>query len=916
MKNKLPDFFALAFFALWHFVFYLPVTLGAQVFFANDIFRLFYPTRLELQRALAQGRVPLWTPYLQGGFPLFAEGQIGALYPLNLVSVLIFPAHHAVAFTILFHVAWASVGMYALARSIGLNVASATLAGFCFGFGGFFIAHLQHAPHLTVASWLPWLVLCQHRYWRAPFDARWLLFAGAIIGLQFLAGFPPMTLLSLFAFGFFGIAAPMLWGKFSNLPYARASTRWGKFINLPYVRATLTTLAPIVIGAGIGAVQLLPTFELMDYSIRGKEMGFSFFTFLSLDPGALTQFVLPFWYFDSAASDTMEFWAYLGIAPFALSLLAPILRRDARTWFLFAFGLLALALALGRSNPLYEWLYNVPVFNRFRVPARFLFPFTFAFAWLAAFGFQELQNRLRAERSRAAWFVGVIGMIGALGTIWLAANAPFEMWSDVWTWLPFALMLGIGATLIGAWRRALNRRLFATIILALAIFDLALFAVMLQPLNPTVPPTEVTRALRNLQQMRAGRAYSNRIPALSASAVRAALIPNFALQYAKEGIEIYAPLALARNDEYVRAMTPTMRNLLNVRYYILPLETVVAGDAPQFDEMEPHGGLTLELLRQMPGITPTRATQIEIISYTDQTTDLPDEFVAGVVLLQLQNGETISLPIRLGIETADWAMDGLARANHRKPDASLAFPAYLREIGRDFTGRKFVARFQIPASVITAIGARSNLPLAGLMIERVELRDETGKSVALSALLGRNDLALAFRSNVAAQWENRDALPRAFIAPRAEFVPDDQTLARMQRADFDPARLVLLNDAPPINLPGNAAANERVAVIESTAHRVVIQAQTDAPGYLVLTDSWFPGWVAFVNGIETPIQRADYIFRALALAPGAHTIVFEYRPLSFTLGAIISCATLFVVTALAVFWTRRLSGWFIRKTTA
>jgi uncharacterized membrane protein YfhO len=56
----------------------------------------------------------------------------------------------------------------------------------------------------------------------------------------------------------------------------------------------------------------------------------------------------------------------------------------------------------------------------------------------------------------------------------------------------------------------------------------------------------------------------------------------------------------------------------------------------------------------------------------------------------------------------------------------------------------------------------------------------------------------------------------------------------------------------------------------------------------MLTDSWYPGWVAFVDGKETPIHRADYIFRAVPLTPGEHSVVFEYRPMSLLWGAIIS----------------------------
>jgi len=68
----------------------------------------------------------------------------------------------------------------------------------------------------------------------------------------------------------------------------------------------------------------------------------------------------------------------------------------------------------------------------------------------------------------------------------------------------------------------------------------------------------------------------------------------------------------------------------------------------------------------------------------------------------------------------------------------------------------------------------------------------------------------------------------------------------------------------------------------------------------VLADSWYPGWNAFVNGQPAPIQRANVIFRAVRIEPGTHDIVFEYRPLSFALGASISAASLLIVFGIAM----------------
>lgn len=60
----------------------------------------------------------------------------------------------------------------------------------------------------------------------------------------------------------------------------------------------------------------------------------------------------------------------------------------------------------------------------------------------------------------------------------------------------------------------------------------------------------------------------------------------------------------------------------------------------------------------------------------------------------------------------------------------------------------------------------------------------------------------------------------------------------------------------------------------------------------MLTDAYYPGWRALVDGRPAKIERADYYFRAVYLEGGKHTIEFVYDPLSFKVGLAISLASL------------------------
>ncbi|MEK7785296.1 MAG: YfhO family protein, partial [Chloroflexota bacterium] len=65
-------------------------------------------------------------------------------------------------------------------------------------------------------------------------------------------------------------------------------------------------------------------------------------------------------------------------------------------------------------------------------------------------------------------------------------------------------------------------------------------------------------------------------------------------------------------------------------------------------------------------------------------------------------------------------------------------------------------------------------------------------------------------------------------------------------------------------------------------------------GYVVLSDTYYPGWRVFVDGEPQPLLRANYLFRAVAVPAGQHEVVFEYAPLSATVGLAVSIVSLVI----------------------
>ena len=143
-------------------------------------------------------------------------------------------------------------------------------------------------------------------------------------------------------------------------------------------------------------------------------------------------------------------------------------------------------------------------------------------------------------------------------------------------------------------------------------------------------------------------------------------------------------------------------------------------------------------------------------------------------------------------------------------------------------------------------------------------------------------------------------LPRASIFHRVRTVRDgDAALAALAAPAFDLRRELVL-EAPAPDRPGPPAGNEHAAIAVRGAGMVAIEATLSAPGYVLLNDTWYPGWVATVDGQETPVLQADYLFRAVAVPAGSHRIVYTYRSAAVRNGVIASVLGLLILLGCAV----------------
>jgi len=636
--------------------------------------------------------------------------------------------------------------------------------------------------------------------------------------------------------------------------------------------------------------------ELVGYSVRSAS--YEFATSYSVPLDFLPHLFFPVWQGEPSEGSNNEYWAYFGFAPLVLALLAPFLRKNRRAIFLALFALGTLSLAVGHANPAYGLIYQLPGFSFFRAPARYLLLFVFAGALLCAIAFDDLAKRLEpTHRGRQrAWLWGIV--LGGLFllSLWLAESQPLGFWIAAWQILPLIFAAATLVLLILTRQRRLARATFQVIVTGLILFDLTWLApLFVKTLGQVTSPASATIVPRSLSILdpRPGRerVLADQYIFPSVPAIRNSLYPNAALLYGKESANAYSSLSSAWHESYLWQLSPAMLNLLNVRYFTIPLEP-----RPRAKIAIPPYTLALNLLNHEEMIPPTQATAIEVSSFTEQADHLADGTIVGELNVRRRDGRVETFPLRLGIETADWDYERKQPPHQRAPSAH-SFPAFWRAFGRMFEGHTYTARFPFAPNEIVGVSVRVVQPEVYLTIEEIILYNGN-QAIALAKLLGKNDFRVAYFSDTAAVWRNRDVLPRAFIAHTAQVLDDAAAFARLRDPEFDPAREVVLSEG--VELRDAKPSRDSVEIANYKPERVEIKATTDQPGYLVLADSWYPGWNAFVNGQPAPIQRANVIFRAVRIEPGTHDIVFEYRPLSFALGASISAASLLIVFGIAM----------------
>ena len=926
-------------------IFFAWVIFQRKLLLGGDCFFYSYPLRSVAWASIRNGELPLWTPDILSGYPLLSMTQLGLGYPLTW-SYLFLPGYVAEQLYVFAPFLLAPSFTYAYARSLGRSPVASVLAGLSFGYGGAMTGLLGVIGVVGNSfMWLPLILIAIDRS-RTKRFLPCLLGATAAFAMSVLNGYA-----QAFVFVAFISFAYAVWiSCFSSETHNLAER----------LRPFWLVLCATLLAAGIAAFQLLETWQAAQLSIR-KSLTFITFADGSFSPTVLIKSVVTPLYMDRFA-DVTAFVSPIafGLAVFGVVNAWRRRRSDeaVRMRFWAVAAVVAVLLILGSYTPVARIAFYVPVLNKFRVPSRHVWELTFALGILAAYGWDGIKLRWNSPQSKNRLPI-ISGALLALtivtGCLWLRATMNAQTMAGVeavGSWYA-----GLSMTTYLIWKVAWLSLSLCCIALAFQVRQKNLQKVLLISVivvscltEPYIcfrnwwtklaktpariqTPSPVTRALQTGGGKRVYTRFDLYID--DTADVPRVDSPNVPALYGLHNVAAAEPLVLER---YSRALgnvgpdavnemagNPPPDSLYNDTSHVLDIlntGTIAAFNdlrstpkpLPVFEDVKLALNETgVELppgTTKLIGLPDFKADTLVLVSSLANSVDVEGGTPVARLRVSTDSGNVIERDVRAGIDTAEWA--------HERPDVhsiikhqqARVFDRQQGDLQNSFQACRYVTRIRLENSErINRVDLVNLTPRATLALWATSLFDSSSRE---SQTLSR--LMLTVRSNPQ-RWSieasgkevlllrNSRALPRAWLVTHAEAVDGEEALRRIRgesTQQFDPRRTALLEvaqqDLPA--LPGGVPLDAKAEVTEYRNNRLRIDTSASTATVLVVSEIFYPGWKATIDGNPATIMSTDYLLRGVALPAGKHVMQMRYTAPQARNGAIISIISLVICAIL------------------
>lgn len=789
-RSAIVTLFALTMLFFWPYV-------AGFVSFPWDIMGNHYPWQYSLFEWLREGRLILWNPYFNSGYPLIANSQVGAFYPFNwlFLAAAYVVGDFSYAFVeanLITHIFLAGVFTFVACRRSSMGLFGSFVAALIYEFGGFFVSQAEHLGAVQGMAWLPLIVtLGEEAFVRKKYLHAGL--AGAVLGLTMLAGHPPTALavgLALFLVFCWRLTLSLLKG-----------------LVLETAKLVRNLLFAIATGLGIAAVQVLPTLQFALLSIPERGAGAA--TNSGPTPPFLITFLIP--NFFGSHFGPGPYWApfeitwtdlYVGVFPLVLVVLALANYKKKRVLMMFAFILFGIL----------EGFSGLTLFPQ-------LFSFTFS-------------------------------------TI---TNLPIvRQWDFIaLTQFGVAFVAGRGAEIVAAKQSIAGSLLKAGKLLSIIAIILLAELAMFYPIF-----FEVLAKLLVLPRLVGVLAIAPVVFLIGVTVIQA--VGTLILQ-------LFTSAALlmigGRNRIHIR----TFKILVIIFIFV---DLMIFGSAQRFNSTPLNPYLV--------------ATPVTGFAANNLDTRL---------LSFLQSDKSLHR-VDFNVGESQWryydSIWHLQVIGGSEPfllqdyfDMRSIFSSYEKQVERLFTTTDYNSRI--------------------LDILNVKYVVTTRPISELDSHVNGSRYVLVY-DNYYKVYRNKTVLPRAIFVPSAIAAASDVEAGMiLNSSSYDPSRYVVLSKGdlpPPGGIDSSLMLSSAFVIISNySAGRISLKIQTSG-GFLLLSEIYFPGWQAYVDGAPSKVLRADIALCAIPISSGTHTVEFLFESPALRNGAAITAITVAILIGIVTHSSR------------
>lgn len=900
----------------------------------SDLFEYYLPIFLA--------PITVWSPFEFSGLPAFADPGDFGLYPLHFIFARLvgsWTGFIASAFVL------AACFTYAYVYRVTRSWAAAAFAGLAYALSEAMIERMPHLGTLHAFVWLP-LVLLSIEGLRGAHPRRWIAIGGLAVGCCILSGHPQ----------------PAVYTSYAALAYALV----GGWAEAQPRRYYLSVLGIFVLGGILASVKLLPLVEA-SFLMARQIVSFGQFAAHGNTPAQMLSVLFP-----SVLHEGREAPTYVGLITLIFALAgATLARRHWRAGFWVAAAVIALLLGAGDSTPVAQIAYwIVPLYTKFRAVGRHLFLFALGASILAGFAIAAIEcgEVSRRVMARAAGAVVVLVIAAALLLFLMPQAFQYEVrsplpWSlPIWNagvWVQFALTAASAAAIWlvspGRATRGLALGTIGLLLVADTLYSLpyplgatgiAHITIPADAVRPNVHAVEIAREMQPFHQRALSPGGTSRDDVLPAAFARLWRIP-MAGAYGPMLLDRYSRLAMMGTNGSVRptllAREDTALDLLAVRFLIVRPDDVSPPPLFERDDVEwaaprlsipvgrPDCGHKYPRSISLPLPRDVTIASVAVVGHLGCSEHVAKgEEVASLAVVG-HDGTLARMPLRAGHETAENSLfmpELRKRAKHQ--------PARIFDDPDGDRAYVYGTTLTLPTPAQASYLEVTSAPTGGwYVVDRLTLVDSAGRShpqsvpsvwladperwrevrrVRTSRTTDRGADADSPDEHEFIIVENLRALPRAWVVSNVIGLSEHdatETLRHSQLPDgrtFDP-RTTAIVDAealPPQTLfdPGDRSAE----IVSLDDEQITLDVSSKGGGFLVVSDAWYPGWRARIDGRPVEVYRTNLALRGVVVPAGRHTVTFDFASTTMRAGTALSTCGVLALALMLFAPDRRYSG--------